>query len=94
MPTICRHFVYWNCPKLVDKLQVRILTWQGESKTMPIVQILVVLIIVGFLLWLVQTTIPMEPAVKRIITAVVVFLLVIWIVTLIFPSLTSWRIRT
>jgi hypothetical protein len=61
---------------------------------MPIVQILVVLIIVGFLLWLVQTTIPMEPAVKRIITAVVVFLLVIWIVTLIFPSLTSWRIRT
>ena len=46
---------------------------------MDIIQVLVVLIVVGVVLWLVQTYIPMAPPIKTIITVVVVLVLCIWL---------------
>lgn len=46
---------------------------------MDLIQILVVLIIVGVILWMVQTYIPMAPPIRTIITVVVVLILCLWL---------------
>jgi hypothetical protein len=46
---------------------------------MPLLTIIIVLIVVGVLLWLINTYIPMDAKVKRILNAVVVIVLVIWL---------------
>jgi hypothetical protein len=51
---------------------------------MPIVQILLVLIVAGFLCWLVAM-LPLAPPFPRVIQGVIVFLVILWIVGLFFP---------
>jgi hypothetical protein len=46
---------------------------------MPLFQILMVLIVVGFLLWLVNNSIPMAGSIKSILNAVVVIGVVLWL---------------
>jgi hypothetical protein len=46
---------------------------------MPLVQILLVLIVVGVLLWLVNSFIPMQSTIKSLLNAVVVIVLVLWL---------------
>jgi hypothetical protein len=46
---------------------------------MDIIQVLIVLVVVGVILWLVQTYIPMAPPIKTIITIVVVLFVCIWL---------------
>ena len=46
---------------------------------MPLLQVIVILIVVGVLLWLVLTYIPMAAPFPRIITAVVVIVVVLWL---------------
>jgi hypothetical protein len=46
---------------------------------MPIIQIFVVLIVVGILLWLVNRSIPMAGSIKSILNAVVVIVVVVWL---------------
>ncbi len=46
---------------------------------MPILTILIVLIVVGVILWLVNTYIPMDRKIKSILNAVVVIVVIIWL---------------
>ena len=46
---------------------------------MPLVTFVVILIVVGVLMWLVNTHIPMQPTIKQIINVVVVIAVVIWV---------------
>ncbi len=46
---------------------------------MPLLTILAVVLVVGVLLWLINTYIPMQATIKRILNAVVVIILVIWL---------------
>lgn len=46
---------------------------------MPLVEVVIVLIVVGVLLWLINTYIPMAGAVKSLLNAVVVIALVVWL---------------
>ena len=46
---------------------------------MPVITLLITLIVVGVLLWLVNTYIPMDAKIKMIINIVVVILVVIWL---------------
>jgi hypothetical protein len=48
---------------------------------MGLIQVIVVLVIVGVLLWLVQTYIPLAPPIKTIITVVVILFVVLWILS-------------
>jgi len=49
---------------------------------MPIIPILVTLIIVGVLLWLVNTYIPMDQKIKTILNIVIVILVVLWLLNI------------
>jgi len=46
---------------------------------MSLLSIIIVLIVVGVLLWLVNTYIPMDGKIKGILNAVVVIVVVIWL---------------
>jgi hypothetical protein len=61
---------------------------------MPILTIVIVIIVVGVLLWLVNTYIPMDSKIKSILNAVVVIVLVIWLLKAfgVFDSLGSVRV--
>ena len=49
---------------------------------MPLLQILMVLIVVGVLLWLVNNFIPMAGSIKSILNAVVVIGVVVWLLNI------------
>ena len=46
---------------------------------MPLLQVLLVLVVVGVLLWLVNSFIPMQGTIKSILNAVVVICVVVWL---------------
>ena len=46
---------------------------------MPLINLVVVLIVVGVLLWLVNSYIPMDSKIKQILNIVVVIIVVIWL---------------
>jgi hypothetical protein len=46
---------------------------------MPLTNIVIALIVVGVLLWLVNTYIPMDGKIKGILNAIVVIVVVVWL---------------
>ena len=46
---------------------------------MPLIQLVVILVVVGLLLWLVNSYIPMDSKIRRILNAVVVIVVVLWL---------------
>ena len=58
---------------------------------MPLIQVLIALIVVGVLLWLVNTYVPMQSAIKSILNAVVVIVVVLWLLNVfgVLHSLTN-----
>ena len=61
---------------------------------MPLIQVLLGLIVVGVLLWLVNTYIPMAGSIKSILNAVVVIVVVIWLLNVfgLMDNLTRFRV--
>jgi hypothetical protein len=55
---------------------------------MPLIQVVVVLIVVGVLLWLINRFIPMAGSIKTILNAVVVIAVVLWLLN-VFGILSS-----
>jgi hypothetical protein len=56
---------------------------------MPLLQIVLVLIVVGVLLWLVNRFIPMQGTIKSILNGVVVIAVVLWLLN-VFGLLSSF----
>ncbi len=46
---------------------------------MTLLSLILTIVVVGVLLWLINTYIPMQAAVKKILNVVVVIILIIWI---------------
>ncbi len=46
---------------------------------MPILTVIIVILVVGVILWLINSYIPMQRTVKGILNAVVIIILVIWL---------------
>jgi hypothetical protein len=61
---------------------------------MPLLQVAMVLIVVGVLLWLVNRFIPMAGSIKSILNAVVVICVVLWLLNIfgLFHSLSRIRV--
>lgn len=58
---------------------------------MPLMQILIVLVVVGVLLWLVNRFIPMQGTIKSILNGVVIIAVVLWLLNVfgLFQSLSK-----
>ncbi len=61
---------------------------------MSLVSLVIVLIVVGVLLWLVNTYIPMDGRIKSILNAVVVIAVVLWLFSVfgVLDNLTTFRV--
>lgn len=49
---------------------------------MPLIQLVIILAVIGGLLWLVNSFIPMQSSIKRILNVVVVIGVVLWLLNL------------
>jgi hypothetical protein len=60
---------------------------------MPVLTIIIILIVVGVLLWLVNTYIPMQSTIKTILNVVIVIIVIIWLLKEfgVFESLQTWH---
>jgi hypothetical protein len=54
---------------------------------MGLIEIVIVLIVIGLLLWLVNTMIPMDAKIKTILNVVVVIAVILWLVKAFFPEI-------
>lgn len=83
----------YNCVTLVGTAGP---TFVAHTKrtTMPLFNVLVALIVVGVLLWLVNTYIPMDRKIKNIFNIVVVIAVVLWLLKVagLLDSLQSIRL--
>jgi hypothetical protein len=63
---------------------------------MPLVQVVLVLIVVGVLLWLINRFIPMQETIKSILNGVVVIAVVLWLLNIfgLFQSLSRIHVGT
>jgi hypothetical protein len=63
---------------------------------MPLLQVVLVLVVVGVLLWLVNNFIPMAGSIKSILNAVVVIVTVLWLLNIfgLFHSLSRMHVGT
>lgn len=61
---------------------------------MPLISLVIVLIVIGVLLWMVNTYIPMDATIKRILNIVVIIVVVLWLLTVfgILPDLNQIRV--
>ena len=61
---------------------------------MPLIQLIEVLIVMGVLLWLVNSYIPMQASIKSILNGVVVIVVVLWLLNVfgIFHFLSNIRL--
>ena len=61
---------------------------------MPLINVVIVLIVVGVLLWLVNNYLPMDGKIKQILNGVVVIAVVLWLLQVfgVLGSLSSFRV--
>jgi hypothetical protein len=61
---------------------------------MPLIQLALILIVVGVLLWLVNSFIPMQRSIKSILNGVVVIAVVVWLLNVfgLLSSITNLRV--
>ena len=61
---------------------------------MPLIQLVIVLVIVGLVLWVINSYIPMQSTIKRILNVVVVIAVIIWLLSVfgLIGNITSIRV--
>ncbi|MDD5435284.1 MAG: hypothetical protein PH343_07630 [Nitrospira sp.] len=46
---------------------------------MPLIQLVIVLVVVGVILWVINSYIPMQSTIKKILNVVVVIVVILWL---------------
>jgi hypothetical protein len=54
----------------------------NKEVTLPLIQVVMVLIVVGVILWLINRFIPMQGTIKSILNGVVVIAVVLWLLNI------------
>ncbi|MBK5967724.1 MULTISPECIES: Thivi_2564 family membrane protein [Thiorhodovibrio] len=61
---------------------------------MPLITLIVTLAVVGLILWAINTYLPMDGKIKKILNVVVVIIVILWLLQVfgLLPSLSAMRI--
>lgn len=61
---------------------------------MPLLTVLIVLVVIGVILWLINTYIPMDRKIKNILNAVAVIVVIVWLLQVfgLLDSLKNFKI--
>jgi len=59
---------------------------------MPLIQLIVVLLVIGLILYLVESLLPIDPAIKQVIRVVLVIAVILWLLSLVglIPARLTW----
>jgi hypothetical protein len=52
-----------------------------RRKAMPLIQLVIVLVVVGVILWVINSYIPMQSTIKKILNVVVVIVVILWLLS-------------
>jgi hypothetical protein len=52
-----------------------------RRNAMPLIQLVIVLVVVGVILWVINSYIPMQTTIKKILNVVVIIAVVIWLLS-------------
>jgi len=52
-----------------------------RRNTMPLLQLVIVLVVVGVILWVINSYIPMQSTIKKILNVVVIIGVIIWLLS-------------
>jgi hypothetical protein len=52
-----------------------------RRKSMPLLQLVIVLVVVGVVLWVINSYIPMQSTMKKILNVVVIVVVVVWLLS-------------
>ncbi len=66
----------------------------ARRNAVPLVSLVVTLVVVGLILWLVNNYIPMDGTIKKILNAVVVIVVILWLLSVfgLLPPISGIRI--
>jgi hypothetical protein len=71
-----------NCAVVRENQSLLRRAAQHERRnTMPLIQLVLVLVVVGVILWVINSYIPMQSTIKQILNAVVVIAVIIWLLS-------------
>jgi len=61
---------------------------------MPLIQLVIILVVVGVVLWLINSYIPMQATIKKILNAVVIIVVILWLLSVfgVIGSLSGFRV--
>ena len=61
---------------------------------MPLIQLVIVLVVVGVILWVINSYIPMQTTIKKILNVVVIVAVIIWLLSVfgLIGNLSSIRV--
>ena len=48
---------------------------------MPLIQLVVILVVIGVILWMINNYIPMQSTIKKILNAVIIIAVIIWLLS-------------
>jgi hypothetical protein len=55
--------------------------YQERRNIMPLINLVIVLVVVGVVLWVINSYIPMQATIKKILNVVVVIAVIIWLLS-------------
>lgn len=59
---------------------------------MGLIEIVIVLIVVGLLLWVANNWLPLDPKIKQILNVVVIIAVVLWLLAVFLPGVRDIRV--
>ena len=61
---------------------------------MPLLNILLIIVVIGFLLWMVNNYIPMDEKIKKILNIVIVIAVIVWLLNILglFNTIMNYRV--
>ena len=52
-----------------------------RRNAMPLIQLVIVLVVVGVVLWVINSYIPMQSTIKKILNVVVIIVVIVWLLS-------------
>lgn len=61
---------------------------------MPLIQLVITLVVVGLILWLINSFIPMQATIKKILNVVVIIIVILWLLNMfgVLGSMSGMRV--
>jgi hypothetical protein len=61
--------------------KISLITQPERRNAMPLIQLVIILVVVGVVLWVINSYIPMQSTIKKILNLVVIIVVIVWLLS-------------